>query len=121
MLYLKNSLVNLTIIFYSLFFFTAVSTDDNNFIFPKKKIITIKTDEKKQNNTEISKNFTSIVLPQKNPLRGNSIEQKRQKDSKEISKLTEKKKTQTIPLLVYLKKNLSHKLILKFKMKLSLF
>ena len=92
MLYLKNSLVNLTIIFYSLFFFTAVSTDDNNFIFPKKKIITIKTDEKKQNNTEISKNFTSIVLPQKNPLRGNSIEQKKQKDSKEISKLTEKKK-----------------------------
>ena len=48
MLYLKNSLVNLTIILISLFFLTVSSGDDNTFIFPKKKIITIKPLEKKK-------------------------------------------------------------------------
>ena len=38
MLYLKNSLVNLTLILFSLFFLTVLSADDSGFIFPKKKI-----------------------------------------------------------------------------------
>jgi len=92
MLYLKNSLVNLTVIFFSLFFLTIASTDDDNsFIYPKKKIITIKSDKKKQSNIEVSKNYTFIDLPQKNPFRENSTQQKKVKDSVEISKLSKKK------------------------------
>jgi hypothetical protein len=64
MLYLKNSLVNLTIIFFSLFFLSIAASDDNDFIFPKKKIITVKNVLKKQNNIEISKSFGAIYLPQ---------------------------------------------------------
>ena len=73
MLYLKNSLVNLTIILFSLFFLTISLADDSDFIFPKKKIITIKSDEKKFINVKISKNFLSNNIPQKNPLRKNTI------------------------------------------------
>jgi len=91
MLYLKNSLVNLTIIFFSLFFLTIASTADSSFIFPKKKFIIIVSDEKKQNNIKISKNFKSINLPQKNPLRKNSNEQKKIGDSEKISELNKKK------------------------------
>ena len=69
MLYLKNSLVNL-IIFIALFFFTILSAEDSTFIFPKKKIITIKSDEENQSKVEISKTFNLSILPQKNPLRG---------------------------------------------------
>ena len=91
MLYLKNSLVNLTIIFFSLFFLTIASTADSSFIFPKKKIITIVSDEKKENNIKISKNFKSINLPQKNPFRKNSNEQKKIRDDVKISELNKKK------------------------------
>jgi len=70
MLYLKNSLVNLTIILFSLFFLTISSADDSNFIFPKKKITTIKPDEKKITNLEKVKNYNIKNLPQKNPYRG---------------------------------------------------
>ena len=76
MLYLKNSLVNLLIVLFSLFFLTFLLADDNNFVFPKKKIITIKTDKKKLDNIEIIKNFTSIDLPRKNPLRVNPNQKK---------------------------------------------
>ena len=96
MLYLKNSLVNLTIIFFSLFFLTIVSSDDNGFIFPKKKFITIKTDEKKQSNVKISKNFTTIDFPQKNPLRENPIQQKIVKDIVKIPKIIKKKEVTKI-------------------------
>ena len=85
MLYLKNSLVILTILLFTLFFLTIGSTDDNIFIFPQKKITLIITDEKKQNNDEISKNFTSIDLPQKNPLKKKNLQQKKSK--KNIKKL----------------------------------
>ena len=81
MLYLKNSLVNLTIALFSLFFLTISSADDSNFIFPKKKIITIKIDEKKQNNVEINTNFKLDDLPQKNPFRKNFAPKKNQKDN----------------------------------------
>jgi soluble lytic murein transglycosylase len=91
MLYLKNSLVNLTIIFFSLFFLTAASTDDGIFIFPKKKINSIKVNQKKVNNAEISKSFTSVVMPRKNPIRGNFIQQKKLEDGEKISELVKKK------------------------------
>ena len=92
MLYLKNSLVNLTIALFSLFFLTISSADDSNFIFPKKKIITIKIDEKKQNNVEINTNFKLDDLPQKNPFRKNFAPKKNQKDNIKISEYPEKKK-----------------------------
>ena len=64
MLNLKNSLVNLTIILISLFFLTFSSADDRTFVFPKKKIITIKSVEKKQ--IEIAKNKGDLfILPEK--------------------------------------------------------
>ena len=91
MLYLKNSLVNLTIILFLSFFLTIVLADDNGFIFPQKKIISIKAVEKKQNNTKVNKNFASSNLPQKNPLRKSSTLQKKPKDSVQISELTKKK------------------------------
>ena len=91
MLYLKNSLVNLTIILFSLFFLTNLSAEDINFIFPKKKIITIKKAEKKESNVKVSKNFKSIELPQKNPLRVNSTQYKKTLDSVENSELTKRK------------------------------
>jgi len=78
-----------------MFFFTILSADDNNFIFPKKKIITIKADEKKQNKTEISKNFKLNALPLKNPLRSvlksTATRKENQEKKKNISKQTEKK------------------------------
>ena len=92
MLYLKNSLVNLTIIFFSLFFLTFTSADDSSFIFPKKKIITITSDEKKLDNVEISKKFISITLPKKNPLRQNSAQLKKKENSEKIYEVVEKKK-----------------------------
>ena len=76
MLYLKNSLVNLTIVIFILFFLTILSANNNDFIFPKKKIITIKVDEKKQIKVKIGKNFNSIHLPQKNPFRKVTILEK---------------------------------------------
>ena len=87
MLYLKNSLVNLTIILFSLFFLTILSADDNSFIFPKKKFITVKTDKIKQFKVDISKNFKPSNLPQKNPLRKKIITKK---DSI-ITEISEKK------------------------------
>jgi len=69
MLYRKNSLVNLTIILFSLFFFTILSAENSDFIFPKKKILTINPVEKKRSKIEIDRNFESSFLPRKNPLR----------------------------------------------------
>jgi len=91
MLYLKNSLVNLTIILFSLFFLTNLMAEDSKFIFPKKKITVIKADEKKQSRIEIRKNFKLVDLPQKNPLRGNSAQQKKLKDNIKISEPAQKK------------------------------
>jgi len=69
MLYPKNSLVNLTIILFSLFFLTGLSSENNEFIYPQKKIITIKSDKKKQTKVEVNKIYTSSDLPQANPIR----------------------------------------------------
>ena len=122
MLYLKNSLVNLTIIFFSLFFLTISSAENNNFIFPKKKIITVIMDEKKENIDVLSRNFISIKLPQRNPLRKNSTKQKKKNNIVKSAEVTKKKKTLIIEELpTFLRKNLSLKIILKFKKRLSLF
>jgi len=82
MLYLKNSLVNLTIILYSLFFLTISPAEDNNFIFPKKKIIKITTNEEKQIKNEVGKNFKSSDLPRKKPLRQKTSLQTKKKTTK---------------------------------------
>jgi len=105
MLYLKNSLVNLTIIFFSLFFLSIAASDDNDFIFPKKKIITVKNVLKKQNNIEISKSFGAIYLPQKKPLRKNKTQQRKKNDSVEITGLTKKEVTDNTITSTLPKKN----------------
>jgi soluble lytic murein transglycosylase len=83
MLYLKNSLVNLTIVLFSLFFLVVSSADDNAFILPKKKIITISDIEKKHTNVEKNNNNQSVNLPQKKPI-------KRDLKKPKIFKVTEK-------------------------------
>jgi soluble lytic murein transglycosylase len=98
MLYLKNSLVNLTILLFSLFFLTILLADDDNFIFPKKKVISIKTDKKKANNFEVSKNFKTNKLPQRNPLRKN-ITLKKKVETKAVSKKKEIKNIVTNDIL----------------------
>ncbi len=73
MLNLKNSLVNLTIILISLFFLTFSSADNRTFVFPKKKIITIKSVEKKQ--IEITKNKDELfILPEKKIIKKKRIQ-----------------------------------------------
>jgi soluble lytic murein transglycosylase len=96
MLYLKNSLVNLIIILFSLFFLTISSADDNEFIFPKKKITTIKPIPKKQIKIEKNNSIKSVNIPQKKPIikkkltQNNLISSKENLKSKKIK--TEKKK-----------------------------
>ena len=91
MLYLKNSLVNLTIILFSLFFLTTLLAENNEFIFPQKKVITIKVDEKKQENIRTNKNLKSTELPQRNPLRKDFSIQEDLKKNIKTSALKEKK------------------------------
>ncbi len=96
MLNLKNSLVNLIIVIFSLFFISILSADEGNFIFPKKKIISIKTDKKIQESNKISKNLTSINLPKKKPLRTKPANQKNLKNNIKPFKSTEKKEVKNI-------------------------
>ncbi len=87
---LKNSLVNLIIILFSLFFLTVSSADNDNFIFPKKKIIVIKKVEKKQ--IEIKKNENQKVnLPQKKPVEKKVSKPKQLVNSKKNVNLIEGK------------------------------
>ena len=89
MLYLKNSLVNLIIIS-SLIYSTNLSSEENTFIFPKKKFIIIKIDETKQRKIEEKNSARVFVLPQKNQFRKNVLTKKRLKnnvsESQEIKK-----------------------------------
>ena len=107
MLYLKNSLVNLTIIVFSLFFLTNVLSDDGGFIFPKKKIVTIKVDKKKQGDVEITKDFKSLNLPQKNPLRENRAQQKKLKNIVKVPEIIKKKKDTNNSAVIVLPKQKS--------------
>jgi soluble lytic murein transglycosylase len=107
MLYLKNSLVNLTIIVFSLFFLTNVLSDDGGFIFPKKKIVTIKVDKKKQGDVEITKDFKSLNLPQKNPLRENRAQQKKSKNIVKVPEIIKKKKDTNNSAVIVLPKQKS--------------
>ena len=77
MLNLKHSLVNLTIILFSLFILTFSSADDSNFIFPKKKIILIKQVEKNLTKIELINKNKSLDLPQKKPIKTKAIKQKK--------------------------------------------
>jgi len=90
MLYLKNSLVNLTIILFSLFFLTVSSAKDEDFIFPQKKTLVIKTIEKKEISTKKSVDNSSSNLPQKKPIKRKIIIQKDLKNIKKVSKILEK-------------------------------
>ena len=95
MLYLKNSLVNLTIILFSLFFLTISSAEESNFIFPKKKIITTKVSEKKQDKVEVRKNFNLDNLPQKKPFIEVSSTQKKIGDKKRTSEIDKIKNSES--------------------------
>ena len=77
MLNLKHSLVNLTIILFSLFILTFSPADHSNFIFPKKKIILIKPVEKNLTKIELINKNKSLDLPQKKPIKTKAIKQKK--------------------------------------------
>ena len=77
MLYLKNSLVNLTIIIFSLFFFVVSLADDSTFIFPKKKIITINDTEKNYIDVKKNNENKTVNLPQKKPIKRDVKKQKK--------------------------------------------
>ena len=92
MLNLKNSLVNLIIILLSLFFITVSCADDDAFIFPQKKIITIEVEEKKQIKLEKIINNKTADLPKKKPILRKKLNTKKLLDKKNKPKLVEKKK-----------------------------
>ena len=68
MLYRNNSLHNLTIIFFSLFFLTVLSADNNDFILPKKKFFILASDSEKIKNEAIKTNVKFNILPKNKPL-----------------------------------------------------
>ena len=91
MLNLKNSLVNLLIILFSLFFLTNLSAEDGGFIFPKKKIISIKVDQKNKSTSGRTDHVKSFNLPQKKPLKKNFSTKKDLGKDNQAVKLVEKK------------------------------
>ena len=91
MLYLKNSLVNLTIILFSLFFLTILSAEESNFIFPKKKIIATKVSKNKPGKIEISKSLMLDNLPKKKPFIKALSKQKNLKTNNKTSVITKKR------------------------------
>ena len=105
MLNLKNSLVNLTITLFSVFFLTVLLADDSNFIFPKKKIITINTNKEKPKKIGLRSSFKSIDLPKKNPLRIKSIQQKKLGQDLETPRAADKKIIKDKNTFVNLPKN----------------
>ena len=86
MLYLKNSLVNLTIILLSFFFITVSLANTEGFIFPKKKIILIKTVDKKNIKIEKNNGNNQEYLPQK------KTKKKKKKIKKKKKKIKKKNK-----------------------------
>ena len=91
MLYLKNSLVNLTIILFSLFFLTILTAEESNFIFPKKKIIATKVSKNKPGKIEISKSLMLDNLPKKKPFIKALSKQKNLKTNNKTSVITKKR------------------------------
>jgi soluble lytic murein transglycosylase len=90
MLYLKNSLVNLTIILFSLFFLSILSAGESDFIFPKKKIITIKVNKNKPGKIEIGKSLKLDNLPKKKPFIKVLSKQKNLKTNSKTAVITKK-------------------------------
>jgi soluble lytic murein transglycosylase len=91
MLYLKNSLVNLIIILFSLFFLTILSAEESNFIFPKKKIISTKISKNKQGKIVISKSLKLNNLPKKKPFIKALSEQKKLKTNNKTIVITQER------------------------------
>ena len=91
MLYLKNSLVNLTIILLSSFFITISLANTEGFIFPKKKIILIKTVDKKNIKIEKNNGNNQEYLPQKKPIKIKNSVQKKIKDVEKKPKFVKEK------------------------------
>jgi len=96
MLYLKNSLVNIAIILFSLLFLSILSADEGAFIFPQKKNLTIKTEENKKTKIEKYNNNKFIDLPQKKPIKEKKITKNSVKtiesNKKFLNKVKNKKK-----------------------------
>ena len=93
MLNLKNSLVNLTIILFSLFFLTISLADENSFILPKKKIISTKKINEKTVKVEESSKEKIISLPRNKPSQKKTPSKKKLAKTKEKTKLLKKEKT----------------------------
>jgi len=93
MLYLKNSLVNLTITLFSLFFLTILPAEESNFIFPKKKIVTSVTSKNEQDKVEVTKNLNLNDLPQKKPFQKSLSSQKNLQEKTKISEYDKNKIT----------------------------
>jgi soluble lytic murein transglycosylase len=91
MLNLKNSLVNLIILLFYLFFLTNLSAENSSFIFPKKKVISVKINKEKQIKEKINDNAKTFDLPQRNPLRKNSLVKNNTKEKIAPIKNIEKK------------------------------
>jgi soluble lytic murein transglycosylase len=104
MLYLKNSLVNLIIILFSMLFFNISSAVDSDFIFPQKKITPIKNEEKKQYKIENNKINQLITLPQKKPINEKIFKQVLVKDTKKNNQTLNKNKKYTLSKNLPLKK-----------------
>jgi len=116
MLYLKNSLVNLTIVLFSLFFTTVSLADESIFIFPEKKSIVVNNVEKKQINQEKKKN-ESIDLPKKKPIKGKEKKPKKIIIAEEtkFKKIEKNKFTTELPARKPLKNNNKKKQITDLK------
>ena len=97
MLNLKNSLVNLTILLFSLFFLTFSLADNETFVFPKKKQIIIKTVKNKQIKI-VENNINNFFnLPKKKPIEKKEIIIKNSNLLKK-KKFEKKKNNTVIPL-----------------------
>ena len=69
MLYRNNSLLNLTIILSTFFFFTVLSAENNDFILPKKKIYIPSVDNLKLKKETLKVDNKSNIFPRKKPLK----------------------------------------------------
>ena len=111
---LKNSLVNLTIILFSLFSLTLSLADNQDFIFPKKKIVELETVKKKQIKIEKNNNKNLFNLPQKKPIKkkivqADLIELKENSKSTKNNKVEEKMDTIELPLRKPIQQNKKRK------------
>ena len=89
MLYRNNSLLNLIIILFSLFFLSVLSAENNDFILPKKKINIPNTDKKEVKIKAVKTDGKFDNLPQKKPLIQKLKERKIKKEEKIVENTLE--------------------------------